>query len=84
MTKNAARIISSTLTGGTSLTLGYAHCHPLLLTPEASPLPTLDSTRRVARAAYDIATSHPHGRPGAVARAERRRNRTDLAESDWT
>ncbi|WP_084965866.1 aspartate/glutamate racemase family protein [Thermoactinospora rubra] len=28
---------------------------PLLVTPEVSPLPTLDSTRLVARAAYDVA-----------------------------
>jgi aspartate racemase len=28
---------------------------PLLVTPEASPLPTLDSTRLLARAAYDVA-----------------------------
>ena len=28
---------------------------PLLVTPEDSPLPTLDSTRLVARAAYDVA-----------------------------
>ena len=29
---------------------------PLLVTPEASPLPTLDSTRLLARAAFDVAT----------------------------
>ncbi len=29
---------------------------PLLVTPEAAPLPTLDSTRLLARAAYDVAT----------------------------
>ncbi|MFG2224550.1 aspartate/glutamate racemase family protein [Streptomyces sp. NPDC048644] len=29
---------------------------PLLLTPDVSPLPTLDSTRLLARAAYDTAT----------------------------
>ena len=28
---------------------------PLLVTPEASPLPVLDSTRLLARAAYDAA-----------------------------
>jgi hypothetical protein len=28
---------------------------PLLVTPEVSPLPTLDSTRLLARAAFDIA-----------------------------
>jgi amino-acid racemase len=28
---------------------------PLLITPEASPLPTLDSTRLLARAAFDVA-----------------------------
>lgn len=29
---------------------------PLLITPEASPLPTLDSTRLLARAAFEVAT----------------------------
>jgi amino-acid racemase len=29
---------------------------PLLVTPDASPLPTLDSTRLLARAAFDVAT----------------------------
>ena len=29
---------------------------PLLVTPEASPLPTLDSTRLLARAAFEVAT----------------------------
>jgi aspartate racemase len=28
---------------------------PLLVTPEVSPLPTLDSTRLLARAAFDVA-----------------------------
>src|SRR5690606_2709251 len=28
---------------------------PLLITPEVSPLPTLDSTRLLARAAYEVA-----------------------------
>jgi aspartate racemase len=28
---------------------------PLLITPEVSPLPTLDSTRLLARATYDVA-----------------------------
>jgi aspartate racemase len=31
---------------------------PLLVTPEDSPLPTLDSTRLLARAAFDVAVSH--------------------------
>ncbi len=31
---------------------------PLLLTPDASPLPTLDSTRLLARAAFDVAVGH--------------------------
>jgi len=31
---------------------------PLLVTPEASPLPTLDSTRLLARAAFDVAVGH--------------------------
>jgi aspartate racemase len=29
---------------------------PLLVTPEVSPLPTLDSTRLLARAAFEVAT----------------------------
>lgn len=28
---------------------------PLLITPDVSPVPTLDSTRLLARAAYDVA-----------------------------
>jgi aspartate racemase len=42
---------------------------PLLVTPEASPLPTLDSTRLLARAAYDVAAGHaaaPGWRGGAL------------------
>jgi aspartate/glutamate racemase len=31
---------------------------PLLVRPEDSPLPTLDSTRLLARAAFDVAVSH--------------------------
>lgn len=31
---------------------------PLLVTPEVSPLPTLDSTRLLASAAYDVAAGH--------------------------
>jgi aspartate racemase len=31
---------------------------PLLLTPDASPLPTLDSTRLLARAAFGVAVGH--------------------------
>jgi aspartate racemase len=31
---------------------------PLLVTPGASPLPTLDSTRLLARAAFDVAVGH--------------------------
>lgn len=31
---------------------------PLLLTPDVAPLPTLDSTRLLARAAYDVAAGH--------------------------
>jgi aspartate racemase len=31
---------------------------PLLVTPDASPLPTLDSTRLLARAAFDVAIGH--------------------------
>jgi aspartate racemase len=31
---------------------------PLLITPDAAPLPTLDSTRLLARAAYDVAVGH--------------------------
>ncbi len=42
---------------------------PLLVTPQAAPLPTLDSTRLLARAAYDVATGHaatPAWRGGPV------------------
>jgi aspartate racemase len=42
---------------------------PLLITPEASPLPTLDSTRLLARAAFDVAVGHrpmPTWRGGPV------------------
>ena len=45
---------------------------PLLVPPEASPLPVLDSTRLLARAAVDTATGHrvpPTWRGGAVLRA---------------
>src|SRR5262245_15521232 len=31
---------------------------PLLVTPEAAPLPTLDSTRLLARAAFEVAVGH--------------------------
>jgi aspartate racemase len=31
---------------------------PLLVTPDASPLPTLDSTRLLTRAAFDVAVGH--------------------------
>ena len=31
---------------------------PLLITPDVSPLPTLDSTRLLARAAFDVAVGH--------------------------
>jgi aspartate racemase len=42
---------------------------PLLVTPELSPLPTLDSTRLLARTAYDVAAGHramPAWRGGPV------------------
>jgi aspartate racemase len=42
---------------------------PLLVTPEVSPLPTLDSTRLLARTAYDVAVGHramPAWRGGPV------------------
>jgi aspartate racemase len=42
---------------------------PLLVTPDASPLPTLDSTRLLARAAFDVAVGHralPTWRGGPV------------------
>lgn len=42
---------------------------PLLVTPEVSPLPTLDSTRLLARAAFDVAVGHrvlPAWRGGPV------------------
>jgi aspartate racemase len=35
---------------------------PLLVTPEVAPLPTLDSARLLARAAYDAAMGH-HAMP---------------------
>jgi aspartate racemase len=43
---------------------------PLLVTPEASPLPTLDSTRLLARAAFEVAAGQramPTWRGGPVA-----------------
>lgn len=43
---------------------------PLLVPPDASPLPVLDSTRLLARAAYDVAAGHralPTWRGGPVA-----------------
>ena len=45
---------------------------PLLVTPEVAPLPTLDSARLLARAAYDVATGHhamPTWRGGPRARS---------------
>lgn len=48
---------------------------PLLVPPQAAPLPTLDSTRLLARAAYDVATAHaapPAWRGGPVRTAPRR------------
>ncbi len=42
---------------------------PLLLTPDASPLPTLDSTRLLGRAAFEVAVGHrpmPTWRGGLV------------------
>jgi amino-acid racemase len=42
---------------------------PLLVTPDASPIPTLDSTRLLARAAFDVAVGHhalPTWRGGPV------------------
>jgi aspartate racemase len=42
---------------------------PLLVTPDVAPLPTLDSTRLLARAAYDVAAGHaaaPTWRGGPV------------------
>jgi aspartate racemase len=42
---------------------------PLLVTPDASPLPTLDSTRLLARAAFDVAVGHralPRWRGGPI------------------
>jgi amino-acid racemase len=42
---------------------------PLLVTPDASPIPTLDSTRLLARAAFDVAVGHhalPTWRGGRV------------------
>jgi len=45
---------------------------PLLVTPDVSPLPTLDSTRLLARAAFDVAAGHrpmPTWRGGPVEEA---------------
>ncbi len=45
---------------------------PLLVTPAVSPLPTLDSTRLLARAAFDVAVGNrqpPSWRGGALAKA---------------
>jgi aspartate racemase len=44
---------------------------PLLVTPDVSPLPTLDSTRLLARAAFEVAVGRqpwPTWRGGPVAR----------------
>ena len=49
---------------------------PLLVTPEASPLPTLDSTRLLARAAFDVAVGRramPTWRGGPVRDIDRLR-----------
>jgi aspartate racemase len=43
---------------------------PLLVTPESAPLPTLDSTRLLARAAFDVASGRrplPNWRGGPIA-----------------
>jgi aspartate racemase len=48
---------------------------PLLVTPDSSPLPTLDSTRLLARAAFDVAVGHqafPTWRGGPVGDRQRR------------
>ncbi len=48
---------------------------PLLVTPGVAPLPTLDSTRLLARAAYDVAAGHaavPTWRGGPVLAAAQR------------
>ena len=45
---------------------------PLLVAPEDSPLPTLDSTRLLARAAFEVATGQrplPTWRGGPLGRA---------------
>jgi aspartate racemase len=47
---------------------------PLLITPDVAPLPTLDSTRRLARAAYDVAvgqTAGPSWRGGPLPASRR-------------
>lgn len=49
---------------------------PLLVTPDASPLPTVDSTRLLARAAFDVAIGRqamPTWRGGPVPQEDRRR-----------
>ena len=49
---------------------------PLLVTPDASPLPTLDSTRLLAGAAFDVAIGRramPTWRGGPISEVDRRR-----------
>ena len=49
---------------------------PLLVTPDVSPLPTLDSTRLLARAAFDVAIGRramPTWRGGSVPEEDQRR-----------
>jgi aspartate racemase len=53
---------------------------PLLVTPDVSPLPTLDSTRLLARAAFDVAVGRQamptwRGGPGGTDRADGERLR---------
>ena len=44
---------------------------PLLVTPDVSPLPILDSTRLLARAAFEVATGKRPIRPGAAGRPDK-------------
>jgi aspartate racemase len=53
-----ARIIEKLATRGCGAVALACTEIPLLVTPEVSVLPTLDSTRLLARAAYDVAVGH--------------------------
>ena len=63
------RIIEQLADGGCDAVALVCTEIPLLVSPDASPLPTLDSTRLLARAAFDVAVGHramPTWRGGPV------------------